>query len=492
MYGKLPDGAALDAISELLADPPEDIAQRFLDVACGVSGATTTLLVGDGRRGGGTFSSEGLRSDGGATELPPSARAWLEGLVGEGLAEAAPGIFSLGAQSDAAATTLAAYQQRVDGLVAVVAQKDDGPFEEPARRALLSLARFAPAVLRHASGRAASDFSPPAAAAARLQEFGRASPDIFWIFDADTFTAEFVSCAVETVHGRSADDILASSNPAETDVVEEDRAATLASINRAGGGDVGTVEYRIRRVPDGALRWIRSTDFPLLGLGGKIERIGRIARDVTESRVAAEESRRLQIELQHRVRNALSVIRALVRRTAETSETLEDLASHLDGRINAFARVQSALARNPTSGLDLEHLLADEILTSSLQEAGRVTLKGPRVSLTPKAAETLGLVLHELATNALEHGVLGARTGRLRVTWGIRPDRDVPRLVLDWVERGLEAAVAQPTHRGFGTEVLEKTLPYELNGSATVSYESSGLRCALEVPLTPLVLARAA
>jgi two-component sensor histidine kinase len=465
---RLPD-TLLDSVAALLADPPADIARRYLEILRDGAGVTEALLL-DGR--------DGVVQTLGAADVPPATFEWLSTIAGDGIAAPPADLFGVPA--------LAAHRsgEGVSTAVVLLGISDAGAAEATA--ALEAIARFAPAVLRHAAGQRAK----ATADAERLEEFGRASPDAFWIFSADTLRAEYMSPAFAVIHGRVVADALAAGDGADADVEPDDSAAALGSAERAAGGAVGVVEFRIRRAGDGALRWIRATDFPLRGPTGRIERVGRIARDVTESREAGEESRRLQRELQHRVRNALGVIRALVRRTAETSETLEDLASHLDGRINAFARVQSALARNPSAGLDLELLLSDEILTSSVQEPGRVTLKGPAVSLTPKAAETLGLILHELATNALEHGALGTRKGRLKVTWEVRPDRDVPRLVLEWVERGPARDGPPPTHRGFGTELLEKTLPYELNGSATVTWERQGLRCVLEVPLTPLVLAR--
>lgn len=492
----LRDGDALDVVADLLADPPDDIARQYLEIMSHATGGDSAFLVREVQHDDSAPRSFAvLGSDGEAFHIPAAASAWLTGLVGHGIADAERNVFEDGGNARSSGGAVAAYCSRDVGLVAVVVLTPSGLMDGAARSTLLGLSRFAPAVLRHACGTAPPRQRRPSVDATRLEEFGRASPDVFWIYSADTFAAEFVSCAVETVHGRAVEHVIAEPYTADTDVVEEDRARVRGSAERALGGKLGMEVYRIRRPSDGALRWIRATDFPLRGAGGRVERVGRIARDITEGYAAAEESRQLQIELQHRVRNALGVIRGLVRRTVETSDTLEDLASHLDGRINAFARVQAALARNPSSGLDLEHLLADEILTSALQEAGRVKLNGPRILLTPKAAETLGLILHELATNAVEDGVLGMRSGQLRVTWSVRPDRDVPRLVLEWVERRQSsepALLTAPMRRGFGAELLERTLPYELNGSATVTQQKGGLRCVLEVPLTPLVLARSA
>src|SRR3712207_5418388 len=123
----------------------------------------------------------------------------------------------------------------------------------------------------------------------------------------------------------------------------------------------------------------------------------------------------LLAELQHRVRNTLAVVRSIARRTGETSTTVEDYAMHLDGRLNAFARTQALVTRDPEAGVDLEYLVADELLAYHAKEADQVRISGPPIRLQPKAAETLGLAVHELATNAVKHGALRARQGRVEV-----------------------------------------------------------------------------
>jgi PAS domain S-box-containing protein len=162
-----------------------------------------------------------------------------------------------------------------------------------------------------------------------------------------------------------------------------------------------------------------------------------IQRDVTERKEAERRQRLLVAELQHRVRNTLAVIRAIARRTARTSTTVEGYAMHLDGRIDALARVQGAVTRDPIAGVDLESLVAEELIAHAGREDGAVHIAGPPVRLQPKAAEAFGLAIHELATNAVKYGALSSPHGRIRATWRVERDGSGPCLAFEWKESGI-------------------------------------------------------
>lgn len=189
----------------------------------------------------------------------------------------------------------------------------------------------------------------------------------------------------------------------------------------------------------------------------------------------------LSSELQHRVRNTFSVVRSIARRTAENSTTVEDCAAHLDGRLNAFARVQSLATRDPEEGVDFEYLVAEELHAYNASEGEQVRLSGPTIRLQPKAAETFALAIHELATNAVKFGALSRRSGRIDANWRIEETGQI-QLIFEWRERG-GPPVVRPHHKGFGTELLERTLAFELNARTTLGYDEAGLYCRIVVPL---------
>lgn len=257
-------------------------------------------------------------------------------------------------------------------------------------------------------------------------------------------------------------------------------------------------EWRVVR-PDGRVVWVEARGLVEKdGAGAPLRMFGTnfdvSARKATEEALKASENRARTLlgELQHRVRNTLAVIRSIARRTGETSETVEDYAMHLDGRIAAFARVQSAVIREPEAGLDLATLIADELVAAAAHEGRRVTLEGPDVKLLPEPAATLGLALHELATNALKFGALAHPEGRIRVAWRIEQARPEPTLVLDWTESGAASAEGVPDHLGFGAELLERMLPYQLGAKVTRRFGRGGLRCTIELSLSRIVVTGAA
>ncbi|HEY0572204.1 MAG TPA: CheR family methyltransferase [Enterovirga sp.] len=206
--------------------------------------------------------------------------------------------------------------------------------------------------------------------------------------------------------------------------------------------------------------------------------------DVTALTRAEETQRLLLAELQHRVRNTLSVVRSIARRTARTSDTVEEYAMHLDGRLQAFARTQGFVTRNPAAGVDLELLVVEELLAYGAQEGDQASISGPQVRLQPKAAETFGLVVHELATNAIKHGSLSKPGGRVDVSWSIEGVEGTRVLGFEWIESGGPAPAVSPRRCGFGTELLERTLSYELKATASLDFAETGLRCRIQLPLT--------
>ncbi|MBR1127971.1 CheR family methyltransferase [Bradyrhizobium iriomotense] len=205
--------------------------------------------------------------------------------------------------------------------------------------------------------------------------------------------------------------------------------------------------------------------------------------DVTAITRAEERQRLLLAELQHRVRNTLGVVRSIARRSAETSSTVEEYAAHLDGRLNAFARTQALVTRDPEGGVDLEYLVIEELLAYNAHEGEQVRASGPSVRFQPKAAETFALAIHELATNALKYGALSQPRGRLEISWRIDGAVELPQLLFEWRERG-GPSVTPPPRKGFGTELLERTLAFELKGQTTMSFHASGLTCLIAIPVT--------
>ncbi|WP_296744191.1 GAF domain-containing protein [Mesorhizobium sp.] len=326
----------------------------------------------------------------------------------------------------------------------------------------------------------------------RLQQFADASLDVLWIRSAADLQWTFLSRGFDKIYGISRQDALAGDNFTSWMelILPEDRDVAMANIRNVIEGKRVAFEYRIRRPVDGQIRWLRNTDFPMRNANGEIDRIGGVGHDITPLKDAQEHQKFLLAELQHRVRNTLSVIRAIARRSAESSETAEELGMHLDGRIAAFARVQAAVTRDPTAGLDLEGLVADTLFAASAREGEQLSIAGPPVQLAAKAAETIGLALHELTTNALKYGALSVPDGHIAVRWTLdkAPDSDCAALSLEWVESGQTPSDTRPKRNGFGTELLTRSLAYDLNASVERQFGENGMRYAVRIPATSQIV----
>lgn len=188
-------------------------------------------------------------------------------------------------------------------------------------------------------------------------------------------------------------------------------------------------------------------------------------------------SARLVAELQHRVRSTLSLVRAVARRTAEHSSSVEDFAAHLDGRLAAIARVQGAVVRDPFAGIDLRSLLLDELALHSAREGERVRIDGADLKLRPKSAELMALVFHELCSNAAKFGALG-RGGTLDVAWDIEDGW----LLLDWMEANVSPPVEEQRRVGFGLDLVEQGLPHQFGGETAVAFTPRGIDIRMRLP----------
>jgi PAS domain S-box-containing protein len=259
----------------------------------------------------------------------------------------------------------------------------------------------------------------------------------------------------------------------------DDRDAALQAWAAAMTSGRYEVDYRLRDAAGGRYRWFTTRASPLRDADGRIVEWLGTCTDVDDLRRLKEEGGLLLAELQHRVRNTLSVIRSIARRTARTTDTVDGYAMHLDGRIGAFARVQAAVTRDPAAGVDLAALVADELLAHAAHEGDGLRIAGPPVRLHPKPAETLGLAIHELATNAVKHGALSVPEGRIAVSWWLEDGH----LCFEWRESGLPGPLPELTRRGFGTDLLERTLAYELKARVRREAGAEGLAWRIDLPV---------
>jgi two-component sensor histidine kinase len=188
-------------------------------------------------------------------------------------------------------------------------------------------------------------------------------------------------------------------------------------------------------------------------------------------------------ELRHRLRSTLSLMRSIIRRSAETNRDLPSYVAHLEDRMDAIARAQATA--DAQGVIDLHGMLSEELLQYDAKEGEKVHLSGPPARLQPRAGQIMALAAHELAVNAIEHGSLGSE-GRLEVSWFVTAGSPENMFTMVWKERG-DDGVSKPSSEGFGTEVLTRMLSYELAANALLEFEEDGLRCTVRFPMSERV-----
>ena len=210
-----------------------------------------------------------------------------------------------------------------------------------------------------------------------------------------------------------------------------------------------------------------------------LEVIFRLTDAAEKERKTAQERQELLIaELNHRVRNILSLIRSLINQGKNSTMTAEEFASVVGGRIQALARAHDLITKTNWGPGSVRTLISEETAAYLGGKAQRVIDKGPDVALEPEAFSTLALVVHELVTNSAKYGALCDSTGVVNITWDLD---DAGQLIISWQESG-GPPVAPPLRRGFGTTIIERSIPYDLSGQSEIHYELLGLRARLVIP----------
>ncbi|WP_237217044.1 PAS domain S-box protein, partial [Falsiroseomonas oryziterrae] len=239
-------------------------------------------------------------------------------------------------------------------------------------------------------------------------------------------------------------------------------------------------EYRIRRADTGEVRWIASRGEVVRDAAGRARIVRGINQDVTDRRRAEERQMLLAREVDHRAKNALAVVQAIVALTRDADPARFRTA--VIGRIAAMARAHTLLAREGWSAAELREIVEAEVAPHVAGAPGapdRMSLRGPAVALQPDAAQPLAMAMHELATNAAKYGALSRPEGRVSIAWEATP---AAGLVLRWTERGGPELDGPPARRGFGSSVIRNTVERQLGGAVSFFWQREGLECTLRLP----------
>lgn len=185
-------------------------------------------------------------------------------------------------------------------------------------------------------------------------------------------------------------------------------------------------------------------------------------------------------ELQHRTRNLIAVVRAIARETVATTTTSDEFETRFGDRLEALSRIHGLLSRSAVEPITVDGLIGQELVAlGTNSDRDRIHTVGQAVEVPAHLAQTLGLVIHELATNALRHGALSTSDGTLRIEW----QRIGDDLQLVWNENGIQKERAKQAGTGYGRRVIEDALPYSHGATTSYVLNDEGLRCQISLPL---------
>jgi two-component sensor histidine kinase/DNA-binding response OmpR family regulator len=243
-----------------------------------------------------------------------------------------------------------------------------------------------------------------------------------------------------------------------------------------GLGDQQTFQTEARIIrPNGETRWCICAAALTADIDGHIVRVSGVTIDISDRKEAEDRQALLAREVDHRARNTLAVVQAIVRLTH--ASTTPAYVAAVEGRIRALAQTHNLLSKSYWQGADLGQLVAEELAPYRTGSGGKVKVSGPAVFLPPDSAQTIALALHELATNAAKYGALSSRSGEVTVSWKLEPGN----LALKWAETG-GPAVTTPTSQGFGTKIINGSIKRQIGGKVAFDWRPRGLVCQLSLP----------
>jgi PAS domain S-box-containing protein len=204
--------------------------------------------------------------------------------------------------------------------------------------------------------------------------------------------------------------------------------------------------------------------------------------DISDRKHAEMERELLIHELSHRVKNVFAVIQSMATQSRARNQTAISFRQAFLDRLAALARAHCMLLDAEWQGATLDMLVANAVQAYLIDHPEAITVAGEPIALTPGHSVAISMVLHELGTNAAKYGALSHSNGRLRVEWRNADLHGRPEVELIWEERG-GTGVAPPAERGFGSQLIEQAVSYQLGGRVTMDYAPEGLVCRISFPL---------
>jgi PAS domain S-box-containing protein len=257
----------------------------------------------------------------------------------------------------------------------------------------------------------------------------------------------------------------------------EDRTRVDVVCKQAVDPDVRApfdIQFRVVW-PDGNTHWIMARG-KVYFAGDRSTRFTGTACDITEQKDAEAHLRVVIDELSHRVKNTLAVIQSIAEQTFKAGSDVDAIHDAFAGRLRALAETHTLLTRAKWESVDIAALV-ERSVGRLVDGDPRFDVAGPAAELTPKASLALGLVMHELATNAVKHGAWATDSGTVVLRWHLAEGE----LVLEWTETGI-FGLTLPSRASFGTKLINQAIEYDLHGEVERNYRPDGICCRLSMP----------
>lgn len=287
----------------------------------------------------------------------------------------------------------------------------------------------------------------------------------------------------EKLFGYTASEMIGRS---KTTIIPEEKQGEFDKHLEAVMGKKSLRAETVRRDRDGRLIDVSLEVAPIVDGTGKVIAMSSILHDVTSRKETEKHQRFLMRELTHRSKNLLAIVQSMARQTARSAQSLSEFENQYMQRLQGLAASHDLLVNQNWAGAALDELVRRQVMPFVEEKGANLAIAGPDIMVSAKAAQAIGLALHELATNSMKHGALSTPKGKVSIDWEYLTSRgDAPQIQIQWEEHdGPE--VQPPTRKGFGHFVIERMTTQTLQARVSLDFNPEGLIWTVIAPLSAL------
>lgn len=312
-----------------------------------------------------------------------------------------------------------------------------------------------------------------------LHTMANAMPQIVWVADP--------SGQLLYINDRRSDYSAGTGGPLEWQsmVFADDLAPTIAAWNRARQNNESySVEHRLI-MQDGTVQWHLSRALATRNAQGEVVKWYGTATNIHEHKMREQHVRFLLAEVNHRSKNLLAVVQAIVRQTVKSARSVEEFTSKFNARVKSLATSQELITEQNWDGVAMADLARSQLSHYAELIGDRIILEGPFLQLGPEVAQSIGMAIHELSTNAAKYGALSNSVGVVNLTWRIEAVENAQMLHIEWREKN-GPAVAAPEGNGFGSFVIDRMLSGRWGADIEMRFDDGGFVWTFRAPLANL------